>query len=77
METATANGLNAPKYLEWLLDTLAAADTLDDTFLDQLSPWSDAMPGHCRMESKSGETNKHQCSVENGALVSCGGAQPA
>ena len=77
METATANGLNAPKYLEWLLDTLAVADTLDEAFLDQLTPWSEAIPDFCRMESRSGETNKHQCSTENGTSVSCERAQPA
>ena len=77
METATTNGLNAPKYLEWLLNTLAAADTVDEGFLDQLTPWSGAIPAFCRMENKSVETNEHQCSTENGAPVSCGGSQPS
>lgn len=77
METATATDLNAPKYLEWLLNTLAAADTVDEAFLDQMTPWSDAIPAFCRMENKSVETNEHQCSTENGAPVSCGGSQPS
>lgn len=52
METATANGLNAPKYLEWLLESMAQVDSKEDTQLDQWMPWSERIPDACRMKSK-------------------------
>jgi len=52
METATENGLNAPKYLEWLLDTMAQADSTESMLLDQWMPWSSLVPEYCRMSSK-------------------------
>ena len=50
METATANELNAPKYLEWMLETMARADSTDAALLDQWMPWSDSIPDTCRMK---------------------------
>jgi len=52
METATENGLNAPKYLEWLLETMAASGTVENIQLDQWMPWSNLVPEYCRMSSK-------------------------
>lgn len=49
IETAKANHLNPFRYLEHLLDVLKDhQDDTDRTFIDELLPWSPALPDICR-----------------------------
>ena len=46
IETAKENGLNPYEYLKFLLETLPNASTSQ---LDAVMPWSDTLPGGCRI----------------------------
>ena len=49
VETAKANHLKVYEYLEYLLTEIPKhMDDTDPSFLDNLLPWSDAIPDVCR-----------------------------
>ena len=51
-ETAKANDLRPYEYLKYLLtEILQHMDDTDLTFLDDLLPWSDALPDNCRKQN--------------------------
>ena len=51
-ETAKANQLNPFRYLEYLLTELAEhIDDTDQSFIEDLLPWSDKLPEICRIKS--------------------------
>ena len=51
-ETAKANDLRPYEYLKYLLtEILQHMDDTDLTFLDELLPWSDALPDACRKQN--------------------------
>ena len=51
-ETAKANQLNPFRYLEYLLIELAEhIDDTDQSFIEDLLPWSDKLPEICRIKS--------------------------
>lgn len=48
-ETARANGLKPFEYFQYLLEQiLAHADDPPEEYLDDVMPWSDKIPEHCR-----------------------------
>lgn len=49
VETAKENGLNPFEYLTYLFEQLPNLDTNDKEALDQLLPWSSALPDFCRI----------------------------
>jgi transposase len=53
METAKENGLNPFHYLTYLFEKVPNIDTKDASQLDQLLPWSTAIPEECRVPNKS------------------------
>jgi transposase len=52
IETAKANGLSPFHYLTWLFEKLPNIDLNDMTQLDELLPWSEALPDVCRVPIK-------------------------
>ncbi|MEM3485211.1 MAG: transposase, partial [Candidatus Methanomethyliaceae archaeon] len=48
VETAKENGLNPFRYLNYLFEKLPNMDIKDTSLLDQVLPWSDALPPDCR-----------------------------
>jgi transposase len=48
VETAKENGLDPRAYIEQLLLQLPQIDLNDQTAIDALLPWSEAVPRHCR-----------------------------
>lgn len=52
VETAKENGMNPFYYLEYILERLPNIDTTDVSALDALLPWSESLPGKCRMPYK-------------------------
>ena len=53
-ETAKANALNPYRYLEHTLTVLKdRIDETDDSFLDDILPWSRALPESCRVKGKA------------------------
>lgn len=52
IETAKANGLSPFPYLTYLFDQLPNINLSDPVQLDQLLPWSDALPDECRSPLK-------------------------
>jgi len=50
VETAKENSLNPREYIKFLLETLPNAKTSD---LESLMPWSNALPGICRVPVKA------------------------
>ena len=53
VETAKENHVNPLAYLTYLFERLPNVDVDDDTVLDTFLPWSDALPSHCRMPSRT------------------------
>ena len=52
-ETAKANGLKVYEYVEHLLTEISKhLDDTDLSFLDDLLPWSENLPEHCRKSNK-------------------------
>jgi transposase len=54
VETAKANQLSPFQYLTYLFEKLPNIDLNNMTQLDELLPWSDTLPGSCKVPSKSG-----------------------
>jgi transposase len=50
VETARENNLNPYAYLKYLFEQLPNVDLEDEEVLDNLLPWSDALPGECRVQ---------------------------
>lgn len=50
VETAKENGLNPFKYLQHLFETIPNLNILDTEVLDELLPWSQALPQECRVK---------------------------
>lgn len=49
VETAKANGLNVYMYLVHILSKMPGADSKSDpSFMEDLMPWSQKLPGYCR-----------------------------
>ena len=48
VETAKENGLIPFEYLKYLFEQLPNIDTTDKDAIDQLLPWSTAIPLHCQ-----------------------------
>lgn len=53
VETAKENGLNPLNYLTYLFEQLPNIDVKDDSLLDPLLPWSESIPGACRIQNKN------------------------
>jgi len=45
--------VNPLAYLTYLFERLPNVDMDDDTVLDTFLPWSDSLPSHCRMPSRT------------------------
>ena len=43
------NGLHAGRFLEWLIGELARGLPTDGAGWDRLMPWSESVPGSCRL----------------------------
>jgi len=52
VETAKENGLNPFSYLQYLFERLPNIDIQDQNTLDELLPWSVALPPTCRVNNK-------------------------
>lgn len=52
VETAKENGLNPYNYLQYLFERLPNIDIQDQNALDELLPWSVALPPTCRVNNK-------------------------
>ncbi|GAE28629.1 mobile element protein [Halalkalibacter wakoensis JCM 9140] len=50
VETAKENGLNPYQYLMHLFEELPNIDVSDEKAIDQLLPWSNSLPAHCRIQ---------------------------
>ena len=48
VETAKENGLNPFVYLKYLFEKLPNLDIQDQDAVDELLPWSEALPSECR-----------------------------
>ena len=54
VETAKANGLNIYNYLEYLLTEIPQHEEGNDrSFIEDMLPWSKALPDECRKKTKS------------------------
>ncbi len=51
VETAKENGLNPFHYLQYLFEKMPNLDIQDTEVLDELLPWSEALPPGCRVKS--------------------------
>jgi len=51
VETAKENGLNPFQYLQYLFEKMPSLDLQDTEVLDELLPWSQALPQECRVKS--------------------------
>ncbi|CCQ95373.1 hypothetical protein CULT_2540001 [[Clostridium] ultunense Esp] len=49
IETAKENNLNPYNYLTYLFERLPNIDLKDKDMIDQLLPWSAALPSNCRV----------------------------
>jgi len=67
VETAKENHLNPREYIKYLLETLPSAKTSD---LENLLPWSESIPDHCRVPIKDSnkKPDKPKYSSKNGPL---------
>lgn len=52
IETAKENNLNPYNYLTYLFERLPNIDLKDKDMIDQLLPWSAALPSNCRVNQK-------------------------
>jgi hypothetical protein len=52
VETAKENGLNPLSYLTYLFEQLPNINLKDPTAVDELLPWSEAVPSRCRVPEK-------------------------
>ena len=52
IETAKENGLNPTAYLTYLFEQLPNINRKDPKAVDELLPWSEAVPSICRVPSK-------------------------
>jgi hypothetical protein len=50
VETAKENGLNPYQYLMHLFEELPNIDVSNENAIDQLLPWSNSLPAHCRIQ---------------------------
>jgi len=50
VETAKENGLNPFNYLQYLFEKLPSLDIMDQNAIDELLPWSSALPTECRVQ---------------------------
>ncbi len=50
VETAKENGLNPFVYLQYLFEKLPNMDIEDESAIDELLPWSDALPSECQVK---------------------------
>ena len=50
VESAKENNLNPYAYLKYLFEQLPNVDMGDEGVLDSLLPWSDTLPGECRVQ---------------------------
>ncbi|MED1603678.1 IS66 family transposase [Alkalihalophilus marmarensis] len=50
VETAKENGLNPYQYLMHLFEELPNIDVNNENAIDQLLPWSNSLPAHCRIQ---------------------------
>jgi transposase len=50
VETAKENGLNPFEYLKFLFEKLPNTDISDIEFIDEVMPWSKALPAVCRVK---------------------------
>jgi len=53
IETAKENNLKPYNYLQYLFEQLPNIDTGDEAAIENLMPWSDALPAYCRMPKPS------------------------
>lgn len=53
VETAKENGLKPFNYLTYIFEKLPNVDIKDPAVLDDLLPWSQNLPAHCRMNKKN------------------------
>lgn len=53
VETAKEKHVNPLAYLTYLFERLPNVDVDDAAVLDSFLPWSDALPSHCRMPSRT------------------------
>ena len=53
VETAKENHVNPLAYLTYLFERLPNVDVDDAAVLDNFLPWSDSLPSHCRMPSRT------------------------
>ena len=52
IESAKENNLNPYSYLEYLFEQLPNIDLTDKNALDDLMPWAEGLPAHCRSNKK-------------------------
>ena len=52
METAKANGLNPFYYLQYLFEKLPNIYIEDANLIDELLPWSEALPAYIKVYKK-------------------------
>ena len=52
IETAKENHLNPFPYLTYLFEKMPNVDIKDPKVLEDLLPWSSALPDYCRMPNK-------------------------
>ncbi len=50
VESAKENGLNPYSYLQYLFEKLPNIDIEDQSTIDELLPWSNALPSECRIQ---------------------------
>mgnify|MGYP001287869451 CR=1 FL=1 len=53
VETAKENRLNPFEYLKYLFEQLSNIDVKDQGALDNLLPWSESLPDHCKAPNKN------------------------
>jgi transposase len=53
IETAKENNLKPYNYLQYLFEQLPNINTDDEAAIENLMPWSDALPAYCRMPQPS------------------------
>ena len=57
METARENGLKPYEYIKYLLEKLPSAKTSE---LERFLPWSESLPGYCRMPVKPEQRKQNE-----------------